>query len=117
MAALNDKKRAFESQFMNEYWEMRKAFGTPENNQEYWNQVFYGIPNTNIRGTNYLIQKYGIDSNGNENHYIYSMVLNLIHDLEARCNMSKNYAVSLKCFNQMRAASGLPEVEEKKVRQ
>lgn len=89
---------------MGEYWTFRKAIGTPEDSQDYWNKV--------IQGGNYLLGKYGKDSNGNENFYLESMVLNLIHDLEARRQFRMNYAASLKCFNQMRAGSGLPLVVE-----
>lgn len=105
-AQLDAKRKDRESKFMGEYWNFRKAVGTPEESQAYWNQV--------IQGGNYLIGKYGKDEAGNSDYYLTSMVLNLVHDLEARRQSNMNYAASLKCFNQMRAKSGLPMVEEVK---
>ena len=105
-AQLDAKRKDRESKFMGEYWTFRKAVGTPEESQAYWNQV--------IQGSNYLISKYGKDEAGNEDYYLQSMVLNLIHDLEARRVSKKDYGLSLKCFNQMRAGSGLPLVVEQR---
>ena len=105
-AQLDERRKTRESEFMGEYWKLRKAYGTPEDNPKYWESL--------IQNTNYLIQKYGKNDDGTENHYLESMVLNLIHDLEARRQFRNNYAASLKCFNQMRAGSGLPPVVEVK---
>lgn len=83
---------------MGEYWNLRKAVATVEDNQPYWEYV--------ISRTNDLMARYGND------YYLASMVLNLIHDLEARSRQMRTYGASIRCFNQMRARSGLPEVKE-----
>ena len=98
MAQIDEQRKAMESAFMAEYWTLRKEIGTPEDNEAYWTHV--------INRCNQLGEKYCRDP------YLVSMILNLVHDLEARRGAAKQYGASIACFNQMRAKNGLPPVVE-----
>lgn len=98
MAQLDENRKKMESVFMADFWNLRKQIGTPEEDQNYWKEVYEKITE--------MEQKY------NHDLFVNCMILAFTTDLESR---SKYYArgdKTLYYFNHIRKARGLLPVAE-----
>ena len=102
-SAISDTRKSKESQFMNDYWNLRKQIATPEERQDYWKEVIDKMVT--------LSKKYEDDELFN------NILLSCLNDIEEHSPIHsrarKEGSASLALFNYFRKKRNLPPVEVK----
>ena len=106
MAQISEQQKQIESQFMAEYWALRKAIATTETTDEYWEFAYKSLTE--------LEWKYSAADPQNALYY-KGIILACSNDLQAK-DQTRRYKAGIQAdfvrgINALRSISGLPLVE------
>jgi len=104
-AAISDANYEIESDFMRKYWSLRKRIATPEDRQEYWEDVKKSL------------EALSEEEKFRGNSYIEKILITCLNDIEEHSpihsRVRKEGSASLALFNYFRKKRNLPPVEVK----